>query len=77
MSLFTWRDGEKEYEIQSGYSASLKYFIIQVLASATLLFLVVIKTLTEDLFSFDRNIYTPIIIYTPLLLKSGAAPHKS
>jgi len=36
-------------------------------------FLVVIKTLTEDLFSFERNLYTPIIICTPLLLKSGAA----
>lgn len=54
--------------------ASLKYFIVQVLASATLLFIVVMKTLTEDLFSFDRNLYTPMIICTPLLLKSGAAP---
>jgi len=33
--------------------ASLKYFIVQVLASATLLFIVVIKTLTEDLFTFE------------------------
>jgi NADH:ubiquinone oxidoreductase subunit 2 (subunit N) len=54
--------------------ASLKYFILQVLASATLLFIVVIKTLTEDFFTFERNSYTPIIICTPLLLKSGAAP---
>nr|YP_009350481.1 NADH dehydrogenase subunit 2 [Orientotermes emersoni]AQP27179.1 NADH dehydrogenase subunit 2 [Orientotermes emersoni] len=54
--------------------ASLKYFIVQVLASATLLFLVVMKTLTEDLFSFESNQYTPMIICTPLLLKSGAAP---
>jgi NADH:ubiquinone oxidoreductase subunit 2 (subunit N) len=54
--------------------ASLKYFIVQVLASATLLFIVVIQTLTEDLFTFERNPYTPIIICTPLLLKSGAAP---
>nr|AIZ68245.1 NADH dehydrogenase subunit 2 [Cornitermes sp. CD-2014] len=54
--------------------ASLKYFIIQVLASATLLFLVTMKTLTEDLFSFDSNLYTSMIICTPLLLKSGAAP---
>jgi len=54
--------------------ASLKYFIVQVLASATLLFIVVMKTITEDLFSFDRSQYTPIIICTPLLLKSGAAP---
>nr|AQP28014.1 NADH dehydrogenase subunit 2 [Macrotermes sp. PHI4] len=54
--------------------ASLKYFIVQVLASATLLFMVVMKTLTEDLFSLDENAFTPMIICTPLLLKSGAAP---
>nr|YP_009351404.1 NADH dehydrogenase subunit 2 [Procapritermes martyni]AQP29514.1 NADH dehydrogenase subunit 2 [Procapritermes martyni] len=54
--------------------ASLKYFIVQVLASATLLFMVVMKTLTEDLFSFETNPYTSMIICTPLLLKSGAAP---
>nr|YP_009350507.1 NADH dehydrogenase subunit 2 [Macrotermes falciger]AQP27231.1 NADH dehydrogenase subunit 2 [Macrotermes falciger] len=54
--------------------ASLKYFIVQVLASATLLFMVVMKTLTEDLFTLDENAYTPMIICTPLLLKSGAAP---
>nr|AQP27257.1 NADH dehydrogenase subunit 2 [Astalotermes sp. BDIT120] len=54
--------------------ASLKYFIVQVLASATLLFMVVMKTLMEDLFSFESNLYTPMIICTPLLLKSGAAP---
>nr|QZK21909.1 NADH dehydrogenase subunit 2 [Drepanotermes sp. QLD_080] len=54
--------------------ASLKYFIVQVLASATLLFMVVMKTLTEDLFTFEGSSYTPMIICTPLLLKSGAAP---
>nr|AQP28839.1 NADH dehydrogenase subunit 2 [Microcerotermes sp. COL2012-T09] len=54
--------------------ASLKYFIVQVLASATLLFMVVMKTLMEDLFTFENNPYTPMIICTPLLLKSGAAP---
>nr|AIY61958.1 NADH dehydrogenase subunit 2 [Neocapritermes araguaia] len=54
--------------------ASLKYFIVQVLASATLLFMVVMKTLTEDFFTFESNPYTPMIICTPLLLKSGAAP---
>nr|AQP26621.1 NADH dehydrogenase subunit 2 [Termes hospes] len=54
--------------------ASLKYFIVQVLASATLLFMVVMKTLTEDLFTFEMNPYTSMIICTPLLLKSGAAP---
>nr|WNH36592.1 NADH dehydrogenase subunit 2 [Nasutitermes canaliculatus]WNH36605.1 NADH dehydrogenase subunit 2 [Nasutitermes canaliculatus]WNH36618.1 NADH dehydrogenase subunit 2 [Nasutitermes canaliculatus]WNH36631.1 NADH dehydrogenase subunit 2 [Nasutitermes canaliculatus]WNH36644.1 NADH dehydrogenase subunit 2 [Nasutitermes canaliculatus] len=54
--------------------ASLKYFIVQVLASATLLFMVVMSTLTEDLFTFESSTYTPMIICTPLLLKSGAAP---
>jgi len=54
--------------------ASLKYFIVQMLASATLLFMVVIKTLTGDLFTFEINLYTPIIICTLLQLKSGAAP---
>nr|URH17047.1 NADH dehydrogenase subunit 2 [Pericapritermes sp. H SH-2022a] len=54
--------------------ASLKYFIVQVLASATLLFLVVMKVLMEDLFTFEMNTYTSVIISTPLLLKSGAAP---
>nr|AQP29184.1 NADH dehydrogenase subunit 2 [Microcerotermes sp. A TB-2017] len=54
--------------------ASLKYFIVQVLASATLLFMVVMKTLTEDFFTFEISPYTPMIICTPLLLKSGAAP---
>nr|YP_009350780.1 NADH dehydrogenase subunit 2 [Proboscitermes tubuliferus]AQP27784.1 NADH dehydrogenase subunit 2 [Proboscitermes tubuliferus] len=54
--------------------ASLKYFIVQVLASATLLFMVVMKTLMEDLFTFDSNPYAPMVICTPLLLKSGAAP---
>nr|YP_009351391.1 NADH dehydrogenase subunit 2 [Inquilinitermes inquilinus]AQP29466.1 NADH dehydrogenase subunit 2 [Inquilinitermes inquilinus] len=54
--------------------ASLKYFIVQVLASATLLFMVVMKTLTEDLFTFEMNPYTSAIVCTPLLLKSGAAP---
>nr|AIY61750.1 NADH dehydrogenase subunit 2 [Synacanthotermes sp. TB-2014] len=54
--------------------ASLKYFIVQVLASATLLFMVVMKTLTEDLFTLEGTAYTPMIICTPLLLKSGSAP---
>jgi hypothetical protein len=48
-----------------------------VLISATLLFIVVIKTLTEDLFTFERNPYTPIIISTPLLhyyLRNTRAP---
>jgi hypothetical protein len=37
--------------------ASLKYYIVQVLTSATLLFIVVIKMLTEDLFTFETHIH--------------------
>nr|AQP28891.1 NADH dehydrogenase subunit 2 [Pericapritermes sp. A TB-2017] len=62
--------------VQNMYNteASLSYFIVQVLASATLLFLVVMEVLMKDLFTFEMNPYTPVIISTPLLLKSGAAP---
>ena len=57
--------------------ALLNYFTVQVLASSTLLFIVMIKTLTEDLFTFERNPYTPIIIRIPLLhhyLRNTRAP---
>jgi len=57
--------------------ASPKYFTVQVLASSTLLFIIMIKTLTEDLFAFERNPYTPIIICIPLLhyyLRNTRAP---
>nr|YP_009350520.1 NADH dehydrogenase subunit 2 [Tumulitermes recalvus]AQP27270.1 NADH dehydrogenase subunit 2 [Tumulitermes recalvus] len=54
--------------------ASLKYFIVQALASATLIFMVVMKAIMEDLFTFESSTYTSMIICTPLLLKSGAAP---
>jgi len=50
--------------------ASLKYFIVQLVVSTTLLFVVVIETLTFDLFTLDRNQYTPLINcnYTKILL---------
>nr|URX53460.1 NADH dehydrogenase subunit 2 [Incisitermes minor] len=53
--------------------ASLKYFIIQALASSTLLFLVVMKTFTSQSMSAGGSIYEYMIM-TPLLLKMGAAP---
>nr|URH16444.1 NADH dehydrogenase subunit 2 [Kalotermitidae sp. A SH-2022a] len=53
--------------------ASLKYFIIQALASATLLFLVVMKALINQGLLVGENIYEWLIM-TPLLLKVGAAP---
>nr|QAX91233.1 NADH dehydrogenase subunit 2 [Schedorhinotermes sarawakensis] len=54
--------------------ASLKYFIVQVLASATLMFVVTMKASTEGLFTHTETFSTSMLICTPLLLKSGAAP---
>nr|UQJ75183.1 NADH dehydrogenase subunit 2 [Epicalotermes aethiopicus] len=53
--------------------ASLKYFIIQALASATLLFLVVMKTLVSLNLPTGGEEYD-YLIAIPLLLKVGAAP---
>jgi uncharacterized protein with PQ loop repeat len=49
---------------------SLKYFIVKLLTYSTLLFMVVIKTLTEYQFTLERNPYTPTIIcnYIKILL---------
>nr|YP_010946804.1 NADH dehydrogenase subunit 2 [Pycnoscelus nigra]WGO57561.1 NADH dehydrogenase subunit 2 [Pycnoscelus nigra] len=54
--------------------ASLKYFLIQALASATLLFIIISKSLVETMFSITSIYLTNIMVLTPLLLKSGAAP---
>nr|YP_009250311.1 NADH dehydrogenase subunit 2 [Periplaneta lateralis]AMW91066.1 NADH dehydrogenase subunit 2 [Periplaneta lateralis]UEV86523.1 NADH dehydrogenase subunit 2 [Periplaneta lateralis] len=54
--------------------ASMKYFIVQALASSTLLFLIISKSMIEELYTFSNNYLTSVIINTPLLLKSGAAP---
>nr|UQJ75209.1 NADH dehydrogenase subunit 2 [Allotermes cf. paradoxus] len=53
--------------------ASLKYFIIQALASSVLLFLVVMKALISPNLSTGLSIYEHVIM-VPLLLKMGAAP---
>nr|URX53889.1 NADH dehydrogenase subunit 2 [Cryptotermes kirbyi]URX53902.1 NADH dehydrogenase subunit 2 [Cryptotermes kirbyi] len=53
--------------------ASLKYFVIQALASSVLLFLVMMKALINQNLMTGMNIYEYVII-TPLLLKMGAAP---
>nr|URX53319.1 NADH dehydrogenase subunit 2 [Calcaritermes nearcticus] len=52
--------------------ASLKYFIIQALASSVLLFLVIMKALMNQPHSLTD--LSPYMIMTPLLLKMGAAP---
>nr|AMQ99554.1 NADH dehydrogenase subunit 2 [Polyphaga plancyi] len=53
--------------------ASLKYFLIQALASSTLLFLVVMKTILESIPMFANSL-SSFLIVIPLLLKSGVAP---
>ena len=51
--------------------ACLKYFLIQDLASSTLLFIIISKSVLENLFTL--NIYfTNFIITIPLLIKTGA-----
>nr|QYB20637.1 NADH dehydrogenase subunit 2 [Cryptotermes domesticus] len=53
--------------------ASLKYFIIQALASSVLLFLVVMEVLINQTPMMGKEIHEYAIM-TPLLLKMGAAP---
>nr|QAX91181.1 NADH dehydrogenase subunit 2 [Parrhinotermes sp. B MW-2019] len=54
--------------------ASLKYFIVQVLASATLMLMVTMKATVEGLFTHTETYGTTMLICTPLLMKTGAAP---
>nr|YP_010946830.1 NADH dehydrogenase subunit 2 [Rhabdoblatta marginata]WGO57587.1 NADH dehydrogenase subunit 2 [Rhabdoblatta marginata] len=54
--------------------AALKYFLIQALASSILLFIVISKSLIESIFTIINPSITSIMISTPLLMKSGAAP---
>nr|AVN67949.1 NADH dehydrogenase subunit 2 [Parcoblatta bolliana] len=54
--------------------ASLKYFLIQALASPILLFLIISKTMINDFFYMFNSTINSTIMTTPLLLKSGAAP---
>nr|URX53046.1 NADH dehydrogenase subunit 2 [Glyptotermes sp. 10 AB-2022a] len=52
--------------------ASLKYFLVQALASSTLLFMVTMKALTDQTLLMNNLLsYT---MMSPLLLKMGAAP---
>nr|UBN08905.1 NADH dehydrogenase subunit 2 [Panesthia parva] len=54
--------------------AALKYFLIQALASSSLLFFILSKSILESMFSLINSSLTSIIIVVPLLMKSGAAP---
>nr|QWQ55599.1 NADH dehydrogenase subunit 2 [Gampsocleis sinensis] len=54
--------------------ASLKYFLVQALASAILLFSIILMfTLTPNLYLMETNIFQTLIC-SALLLKMGAAP---
>nr|AVN68278.1 NADH dehydrogenase subunit 2 [Rhyparobia grandis] len=54
--------------------ASLKYFLIQALASSSLLFIIISKSLMESLFSLMQTPITIMMVIMPLMMKSGAAP---
>nr|AVN67286.1 NADH dehydrogenase subunit 2 [Blaberus peruvianus] len=54
--------------------ASLSYFLVQALASSTLLFIIISKSLIESMFSISNSSMISIMVVTPLLMKAGAAP---
>nr|YP_010414558.1 NADH dehydrogenase subunit 2 [Distoleon nigricans]URT60724.1 NADH dehydrogenase subunit 2 [Distoleon nigricans] len=56
--------------------SSLKYFIVQALASTTLLFVVLMLCFNKN-FSYEYNNYLNIILNSALLMKMGAAPFHS
>nr|WGO57964.1 NADH dehydrogenase subunit 2 [Perisphaerus sp. 1 ZQW-2023b] len=53
--------------------ASLKYFLIQALASSILLFLIISSSFNENMFMMYFSL-SKTFLATPLLLKSGVAP---
>nr|WGO57470.1 NADH dehydrogenase subunit 2 [Perisphaerus sp. 3 ZQW-2023b] len=53
--------------------ASLKYFLIQALASSILLFLIISSSFNENMFLMYSSLSKTFLV-TPLLLKSGVAP---
>nr|YP_010692957.1 NADH dehydrogenase subunit 2 [Anastrepha striata]WCB98073.1 NADH dehydrogenase subunit 2 [Anastrepha striata] len=54
--------------------ASLKYFLTQAMASAVLLFAIIMMYLNNFPMFQSNSTYNDMIIYSSLLLKSGAAP---
>nr|AIT55810.1 NADH dehydrogenase subunit 2 [Myrmeleon immanis] len=56
--------------------SSLKYFIVQALASTSLLFVILMMSFYHN-FSFNYNNYLNIILNSALLMKMGAAPFHS
>nr|AVN67993.1 NADH dehydrogenase subunit 2 [Cosmozosteria sp. B117] len=54
--------------------ASMKYFIVQALASSVLLFFIISNSIIEEMHIMYNSVTMNMIMTTPLLLKSGAAP---
>nr|AVE15538.1 NADH dehydrogenase subunit 2 [Mantidae JZ-2017] len=54
--------------------ASLKYFLIQAIASAALMFLIILKTNINEMFYLILNSNWNNMMIIPLLMKVGAAP---
>nr|YP_009469731.1 NADH dehydrogenase subunit 2 [Tropidomantis tenera]AVE15626.1 NADH dehydrogenase subunit 2 [Tropidomantis tenera] len=54
--------------------AALKYFLVQAIASATLLFMILFKTNSHEMFSLYQNKFWNILIMIPLLMKIASAP---
>nr|AMR74960.1 NADH dehydrogenase subunit 2 [Zeugodacus caudatus] len=54
--------------------ASLKYFLTQAMASAVLLFAIMMEYLNNFPITQENSMYNDLIITSSLLLKSGAAP---
>nr|YP_010598382.1 NADH dehydrogenase subunit 2 [Cilnia humeralis]UIX55326.1 NADH dehydrogenase subunit 2 [Cilnia humeralis] len=54
--------------------ASLKYFLVQAIASSTLLFLILLKTNTHEIFYFHKNSFWNNMLMIPLLMKIACAP---
>nr|ASY98393.1 NADH dehydrogenase subunit 2 [Prohierodula picta]ASY98535.1 NADH dehydrogenase subunit 2 [Prohierodula sp. JZ-2017] len=61
---------------QNMYSteASLKYFLIQAIASSTFLFLILSKINIQEMFYFSKSITWNNLIMLPLMMKIAASP---
>nr|AVE15512.1 NADH dehydrogenase subunit 2 [Stenotoxodera porioni] len=54
--------------------SSLKYFLIQAIASSTMLFMILMKINTQELFHFTLNNLWNNIVMLPLFMKMAVAP---
>nr|ACR20464.1 NADH dehydrogenase subunit 2 [Amiota sp. 2 XH-2009] len=54
--------------------SSLKYFLTQALASTVLLFAIILLMLKHNMIIYMNSLYISMIMFSSLLMKSGAAP---